>query len=1058
MDGIGPIVSPDAEELERLATHRLASGQCATCGRQLFWLESSGRKVPLSTPGIVQDGICLVCLPYSRSTIGQQPSLPFRNIGPGASFSPSPTDINLDDVIRDIKPPGSNVPDTLTVQDDMTVVSGITLDHSPVPNQSFLKIPSVGSGLQLAPLSRSEIGDLKPPSKPSRTISSDMQQISQNRLKVPPTLEPIISGQSAAEAKAPVQPVRRRSKDLPGELTGLLADYSPHEEKLRAALVTNNTSLRHIEQILPEHSLRNSHGLEDANSISGNTFPSHALSASDPFRDPLLSRQSTTDTLSEKGSLEEQVIGRSASEVSDLIAALDRYIDNGSTVEVSQVLITLQTLRDITSDCGSRGVEAWVDSGGNKALTMLFWTFMERPPIIQDAAALLLQLLTPPQSLEVAVAVLTAAHGEDLFDALLIAVQSLKSDTVLQLTACRIFCTLSEDTSPDANLGALVEVVNLTVCLMSSHIDARGIQEWGTRALLNLCTKSRHCEENKKRLAKAFDSTGDCQSNFCSAGSIFIHQFDTYNADDPTVLLGAKTIAALTSYTSSMELLVKPGSAAEKTASRLVQSIYRMLKELHQGMQMVPLKVALIETLGNFAIVEANGSSQHRLIPTSGSDDIIRFVVETIRLNEKEADVLYESISFLAALVSANLQLDPDLADHSVQLTINAMYEYKSDISFLEGALRALLAMSMNSETAKTSISDPNCLASILRLCLSGLPHQKSAICQEVCCLLLSVLFKQLGNGFPKHYETVLCNVCHYLCTMLEQYPRFESINANACAALRNISQNSFCADAIYTHRGIPLLMNSLRTFKTLTALQVNIYGTLWHVKANGGDSRDSHLLLAPDDVSVIVETLQDHLLDATLVHMACAALWCLLVDSSDLKESLLATDGGIDAISCVLVAHEDKEEILICAIGILTSLTENRHMARRVVQSDCFVSIIESMRSDTVNIRVLQAGLLFLRKICDADAQSSNSMLVLIPAILGSFKTHADERLLVRDACDLLWRIASQSEEGRSRILGLDGDQVLMEVCDKYGSPGIDDQESAGAVALRAFRELNTL
>jgi hypothetical protein len=453
----------------------------------------------------------------------------------------------------------------------------------------------------------------------------------------------------------------------------------------------------------------------------------------------------------------------------------------------------------------------------------------------------------------------------------------------------------------------------------------------------------------------------------------------------------------------------------------------RLLREYHEREGVVPLQEALLGSLSNFWGRNDN------------IDDIelAAFVLDTMRFYETEIDILREACFLLTALVE-NANLAEGTAVGGVRVIHRAMLAFRDDEVFLETALRAQVALSLQSTAAKAALCEPVALFSIFNICRS---KQDAETCQEMCCTLLASLFA----AETRHRQATQIKAIEYLCSVMHAYPDSEGLQDAGSGALRNLSCFPDCARPLA--KAIKILVDDMRTFPDAITIQSNACCTLWNLRIFTEDQED---LLRAEDIHCIVTTLQNHLQDKDVAHMACGALWSHVHESDACKVALIETDGGIDAVACVLVVHPDSVSILESACGILTSLTLHRDMMEDVLQSEGFANVVDVMSSGG-NVAVLESGSIFLRNICLAFPEFADEAISVIPAIVQAMNIHKEDAYFQREACSFLWLVASQSSKIKSKILLLGGANLLRKILNFYRGDELVEE-----AALGAYRELS--
>ena len=968
-------------ERGRLTLLRLKRGECPTCGMQLYRPHGimGNRKTPLTIPGRVFEGRCLLCFPAEDNYSSES------------------------DMLR--------VPAVLTVDDDSTVVSAITIEHSFArPGETDYDCQSID-----------ENGVLPPPAnqRPEPSGFGDLSANRDHRPKMP----------SRGRNGHPEPPRRERPHRGPRNRPQLKIHAFPEEDEddlhdsFSSRKFHNLPSAREQQQQMQQ---QYEEEVEDDNEhIVVNFRRRSRRSREEDELDRRSNHSSKSGSrsgrsgLSSSQSHEEEASGLTFPDarsmaprhsLEELVEFLDQLQPNTNhRVDLlQQIAICVWDWKEPAKDIFRR-------RAGLETLATLLWTDMTNTTVVQEVAKLVLALA----GTDGAPLLTQTTATEGLIDAFLITLHTLIHLQGLQETACRIFCCLSAAAGQvhDGTLsGALQSVLNA----MDAHQNCPAIQEWGIRALYNQCVCSANAEPNKRSLASAVLNSG------ATGRDVLTRILENYPPSSTQVEWCAQLYWLLSASADLAEML--------SPAAPALKEMQRLLRELHQREGCVPVQEALLGTMSNLMALDQNNNA---------TGDLFRFVLDTMDTYKQQPEILHESCFLLVTLVQT--EPDPRDASNGVRTLVTILKSPSFQETMLDPVLRSLSA-ARSTAAKETLLSDPHSLLSILKLCRSSLENAADCNSPELCCTLLASLFASEDERLHPRRRAIQTGAIEYVCDVMSRYRDSERLQDTACRALRNFSCFPECSELIFRNGAVTFLVDDLKIFRDATALHSNACCTLWNLKVHVGGA-----ILTGDDIQCIVTTLQNHLEDENLVLMACGALWSNVCGSEELKRHLLATDGGVDSIACVLVMHPDNEQIVLSASGLLTGLTVKMEMVEGVVTTESFANMVDIMRDDNVSVDILKAGALFMRNVCLAFPEFADEAASVVPPMVQAMKNNAENAAFQKEACSFMWLVAALSANAKSKILALDGVTTLMMILESYS--GVE--ENVEEVARGAFREL---
>jgi hypothetical protein len=168
------------------------------------------------------------------------------------------------------------------------------------------------------------------------------------------------------------------------------------------------------------------------------------------------------------------------------------------------------------------------------------------------------------------------------------------------------------------------------------------------------------------------------------------------------------------------------------------------------------------------------------------------------------------------------------------------------------------------------------------------------------------------------------------------------------------------------------------------------------------------------------------------------------------MKSQLVNTEGGIDALSCVLVMHPSIPVLLESAVGVLSSLSASKDLAKAAVSVQSIEAVSDVLRNNSRNRRLLHFCTLFLKNSVVAKPEHVAAVKDAIPSVIKFLKEdeiHDPEFQMC--ACAFLMVVASASSDCRAYIESLDGVRLLLHMMETSQVPGVRD------AAVLAFNKL---
>jgi hypothetical protein len=142
---------------------------------------------------------------------------------------------------------------------------------------------------------------------------------------------------------------------------------------------------------------------------------------------------------------------------------------------------------------------------------------------------------------------------------------------------------------------------------------------------------------------------------------------------------------------------------------------------------------------------------------------------------------------------------------------------------------------------------------------------------------------------------------------------------------------------------------------------------------------------------------------------------------------------------------HQDASPFMENASGIFSSLSANATYSEEIASKQGIGIMVDTMRNNGSSVEILRTGTLFLRNmilICSSCLTEAED------AITSVIKRNASNcrRSVHAEACNFLWTLSALSDDGKAKILALDGITVLMHTLEKYSAIPLVQNAALGA------------
>lgn len=689
--------------------------------------------------------------------------------------------------------------------------------------------------------------------------------------------------------------------------------------------------------------------------------------------------------------------------------------------DINDKLICVDALKALASVIWVHGASAEIEfaqARGMEALTTVMWTDIT-DHVTQEACLNLLVALAAPREGKAVQAALIGEGADGCVDALLITMQTLKGNEVIQETGCTILCFLASAcvVDPHVNDGTASGAVLTVLGAMEAHEQSLRVQEWGVRALYQHCVFSKNAEGNKRTLVSCKLASG-------VPGLAVVRK--SFAAAPGSPVLADRLCKLYWCLSASPDVAESIAPMADTLGDLL-----SVARDVRKSSEHITTLEAALGAVANFTKSQATRS-------VINADATIALALDVMRFQTENSGPLTEACCLVSNLVFSAKSVDTLVVSGAIDVLINAMMSSQDDPCLVEEGMRALVGLCEQSEGSKDALVNPLTVAKVLRL---QDKYKESQMFQHLYCLLLysmcrskNLQMMQLGDIVASMSSVILLHVDS------------ERVQDAVCSVLRMLSQTDGGTAVLRSSDVFSLVITIMDRHRESKMIQLNACCILWNVTSKspsiqGFDGRC---------VGSLVRAVQTHLECTAVVELACSALWCLIYGSDDMKRQLVETEGGLDALACVLVMHPSIPVLLESAVGVLSSLSANKELAKNAVSTQSIEAVIEILRNNTNNKRLLHFCTLFIKNSVVVMPEHVSAAKEAIPVVIKALNSgeHADPDFQMC-ACAFLWVVASASSDCRAYIVSLDGVRVLLRLIETSQIPGVRD------AAVGAFNKL---
>jgi hypothetical protein len=618
---------------------------------------------------------------------------------------------------------------------------------------------------------------------------------------------------------------------------------------------------------------------------------------------------------------------------------------------------------------------------------------------VQDAAADFLLALAASTDALAASDVLS--NEESFCDSLLFAMQMHASVQSVQLKGCGILACLAAASSNNNRIsdgtlsGALMMVLNA----MSNHGRSMEIQKAGLQALYSQCALSANAESNKRSLMESRLDNG------CSGVEVILGAMQCLQDD----IVAMEWVCKMCWCLTSSEDLAKSVSGFPMVMGGVMQICQRHLTN--------PEAAGIVEAsfgvIGNLAHVESNRAEL--LIA-----DAIPVLIEGMRYHRNDYGVNIEACSAIANLAVSSSIRDSIVKAGGVEMVVRAMQSFIDDAELVGEAARAMVCMAIHSQESKEVMAIPEIIDSIAHA--SSL-HQDASLLQEMS----SALIASLAVGRATSDVIIQNGGVDVISWALSKNPE-ERVQDAALVAYRNLSCQVQDADPLLQKGMVESLVKSMQSHENRASIQMNACCSLWNLAFK--TQKEPGRIVGSQGIKCIVKAMQSHMESGDLLELACGALWSLVDDSMARKQDAVG-NGAIDAVACAVVMHPTRTSTLEKACGVLSNVSYEGPLAEAIANAQGVSVVVEAMRNNGTSVSLLEVGCIALRNIVFEFPDFAQEASAVISTILNAMRDNTDAVSFQQEACSLLWVLAAEAESCQSKILALEGMDVLMRCLD---------------------------
>eukprot|EP00934_Nitzschia_sp_Nitz4_P001470 Nitzschia sp. Nitz4//scaffold49_size126201//93516//96257//NITZ4_003655-RA/size126201-processed-gene-0.76-mRNA-1//1//CDS//3329553188//1470//frame0 len=670
----------------------------------------------------------------------------------------------------------------------------------------------------------------------------------------------------------------------------------------------------------------------------------------------------------------------------------------------------LQSLVGLTS-AASTSRRIFFQAKGWERLLQTIWADMAYVVVLLPILDLLLILLIEPKEL-----VVSTQDGEALVDALLCSMDTHSNNpSLLKKVFPILSCLAHYDPSllPDGTLSGADSMVLLA---MERHVQSDTLQLLGLQTLYQQCSHSSHAEQIKKSVVDK-----------CA---VVLHAMDALQHDEAAMVWGCRLLWLLTSRQDLLSCIHTDTSVAQSLISLTRRLALRYTASTH------PMVVEpLLGIWGNWVHVEQDPEwiKKHHVL--------VRFTIQGLtQATTTTSNDEYRAVGWEAVMALANWVVFPTVPqalekekslDIALSSVITFTKRYTGESELVLATLRFLVGLLSQSESARNALASSTVMSFLLEV-VTRLPQA-----QELVVLIFAAWAMEVEHVEFLQEQGGL----EWMDQLWQDLSEDESLAEAVFQCYRNIATHNKQEFVPLMQSLIPRVLDIMHQHSYLLSIQVNGSAILWFEMAHTHTLQTQH---GTEIITVLVEAMQNHTISPELLEFSCGTLWYLANRSPGLQEYALSL-GTMDVVYCALVMHPTKKPTLHSAFGILSVYTGgnlDEPLIDALNNSQWVHAIIELLHNHKTDLALLQLGCLVLRNIVLQLPVYVYEATDVVGTVLRAMRLYKREAGFLGDASCLLLVLASKEESCKSRIVALEGIEVLME-CLEHIREGDQAQQS---------------
>lgn len=617
------------------------------------------------------------------------------------------------------------------------------------------------------------------------------------------------------------------------------------------------------------------------------------------------------------------------------------------------------------------------------------------------------------------------SENEAVCDSILFTMQNHPAIHGIQLKGSLIFASLAASSSDDNNVGtnadgSLSGAMTMVLNAMSNHGDSRPIRKAGLQALHHQCLLSAYAEDNKRNFVESKLGNG------MPAVDLVIYAMEELQKDLVAMEWACQLCWCLTSNEDSLKQIEHV-------------SLHEGTMTICQHYMTNPIGVGLVEasigTIANLAYLERK---RNEMINTGA----VELVLDGLRYH---GDVF--GISYEAAFALENFSLPPYLPgvssmllkSEAIPLLVRGLKTFLEYPEYVIQGLRALIGIGARCDEARGRIGSPE-IISLVHECSR---KHRNADVLEICSIFVATL--AMGETASVSNFMIEHGAVDLLIFAMECSPN-EKVQDAACLAFRNLSSHiEKLEEFLKDGKTSKLIVNAMDAHVNSVSIQTNGCCVFWNLLSKADEKQFD---FDPKIVTTVTKAMQSHIESGELLELACGALW-VAVDRFNDQKVHVGTE-AIDVVACAMVMHPGTTSTLEKACGLLSNLSSEESLAKSIAKAQGVSIVSEAMCNNASSIALLESGCLTLKNIilvCPSYAQDGT---VAISTLVMAMKENVGATSFIKEACDIIWILASENENARSKVLALDGISILMKCLEQNNNhPEVETS------ALGAFNQL---